>query len=80
MLVRFLFYLSDSYAAMVRGKNLYGTSLIPLPSPRCIVFYNGQEEQPDCIVLYLSDAYTVKDEDFSLEIKAEVININNPPV
>ena len=76
MPVRFLIYLSDLYASMVKGKNLYGTRMIPLPTPRCIVFYNGQAEQPDREILYLSDAYTVKAEDFALELKAEVININ----
>ena len=76
MPVRFLLYLSDLYASMVKGKNLYGTRMIPLPTPRCIVFYNGQAEQPDRETLYLSDAYTVKDEDYSLELKAEVLNIN----
>ena len=76
MPVRFLIYLSDLYASMVRDKNLYGTRVIPLPAPRCIVFYNGQAEQPDRETLYLSDAYTVKDEEYSLELKAEVLNIN----
>ena len=76
MPVRFLLYLSDLYASMVKGKNLYGTRMIPLPTPRCIVFYNGHAEQPDREILYLSDAYTVKDGDYSLELKAEVLNIN----
>ena len=76
MPVRFLIYLSDLYASMVRGKNLYGARVIPLPTSRCIVFYNGQAEQPDRETLYLFDAYMVKDEDYSLELKAEVLNIN----
>ena len=40
--LRFLFYLSDLYSAMVDHTKLYGTKTIPVPAPRFIVFYNFQ--------------------------------------
>lgn len=41
MLLRFLIYLANLYADMVKGMNLYGSKTIPLPAPKFIVFYNG---------------------------------------
>lgn len=76
MPIRLLFYLSDLYSAMIQGKNLYGTKTILLPPPRFVVFYNGREEQPDHETVYLSDAYERKDEEVSLELKVDVLNIN----
>lgn len=69
-------YLSDLYSAMVKGKNLYGTKRIPLPAPGFVVFYNGQAEQPDRETLYLSDSYMIKEEEVSLELKVDILNIN----
>lgn len=37
--------------------NRYGKKLLPLPLPRLVVFYNGEEEQGDETVLRLSDAF-----------------------
>ena len=76
MPLRFLMYLSDLYSAMVKGKNLYGTKRIPLPAPGFVVFYNGQAEQPDRETLYLSDSYMIKEEEVSLELKVDILNIN----
>ena len=76
MPLRFLMYLSDLYSAMVKGKNLYGTKRIPLPVPGFVVFYNGQAEQPDRETLYLSDSYMIKEEEVSLELKVDILNIN----
>ena len=36
----------------------------------------ARQPVPNREILYLSDAYTVKNEDFALELKAEVLNIN----
>ena len=76
MPLRFLMYLSDIYSAMTTGKNIYGTKTIPIPAPKFIVFYNGRKTMPDHQTLRLSDAYMVKDEDVSLELKVDVLNIN----
>ena len=55
---------------------MYGTRLVKLPTPQFIVFYNGEKELPDRMELKLSDAYTVKKDEVSLELKAVMLNIN----
>lgn len=37
--------------------NIYGKSLLPLPLPKLVVFYNGENEQEDEVTLRLSDAF-----------------------
>lgn len=74
--LRFLLYLSDLYEKMIKGKNIYGAKLIEIPAPKFIVFYNGKEERPEREVIKLSDAYMTRDEEVSLELSVEVLNIN----
>ncbi len=76
MPLRFLIYLADLYADMVKGKNLYGTKIIPLPAPRFIVFYNGADVRPDQEELRLSEAYVTDDGEVFLELRVTVLNIN----
>lgn len=74
--LRFLLYLSELYEGIVTGKNVYGTKIIQIPAPRFIVFYNGKEERPEHEVIKLSDAYITQEEEVSLELLVEVLNIN----
>ena len=74
--LRFLMYVSDLYSEITADKNLYGEKLVKIPTPRFIVFYNGIKERPEREVLQLSEAYMVEDEDISLELIVEVINVN----
>ena len=74
--LRFLLYLSDLYEKMIQGKNVYGTKLIGIPAPKFIVFYNGRDERPEREVLKLSSAYMAQDEEVSLELLVDVLNIN----
>ena len=76
MPLRFLIYLADIYAGLVKDENIYGTKVIPIPAPQFIVFYNGKEERPDHEVLHLSDVYMVKDREVSLELIVDVLNVN----
>ena len=76
MPLRFLMYLSDMYEDMIRDKNIYGSKLIKIPAPKFVVFYNGKEERPEREVLRLSDAYMTEDEEVSLELVVDVLNIN----
>ena len=39
------------------GANRYGRQLISLPIPKLVVFYNGEEEQEDQVILELSDSF-----------------------
>ncbi len=74
--LRFLLYLSDLYEKMIVGKNIYGTKIIPIPAPKFIVFYNGRKERPEREKIKLSDAYMTRDEEVSLELCVDVLNIN----
>lgn len=80
MPLRNLLYVSEIYSSLISNENLYGTKLIKIPKPRFIVFYNGINELPERKILKLSDAYkkeTVNcNQDLSLELVTEVININ----
>ena len=48
--------------------------IMPLPTPKCVVFYNGKEKDDDSYEMRLSDAYenkdTTADEMRSLWLKA----------
>ena len=76
MPLRFLFYLADLYSSLTKDANIYGRTRIPLPAPKFIVFYNGQDERPEQELLLLSSSYITQEEDISLELKVEVLNIN----
>ncbi len=47
-----------------------------LPPPQFIIFYNGEEKQPDRRILRLSDLYEVEEEEHKLELEAVMLNIN----
>ena len=74
--LRFLMYLSDLYEKMIVGKNVYGKNIIQIPAPKFIVFYNGRDERPERETIKLSDAYMTRDEEVSLELCVDVLNIN----
>lgn len=74
--LRYLMYVADLYSGITKDENLYGTKLIMLPTPRFLVFYNGVKELPDLVELKLSEAYQVKEESYSLELTAILLNIN----
>lgn len=76
MPIRGLFYISDIYQAYVSilDLNLYGSSQIKLPTPKYVVFYNGEETHEDVEYLHLSDAFDGTDS--CLEFTATMYNIN----
>ena len=74
--LRMLMYLADLYAEMTRDEKLYGRKKVLIPPPQFIIFYNGQEEQPDRQILRLSDLYGVEEERHQLELEAVMINVN----
>ena len=73
---RKLLYVADVYSDYTKDMNLYGTKAVKLPTPRFVIFYNGQAEQPDRKELKLSELFSIPDADPSLELKAVMLNIN----
>ena len=74
--VRYLLYVADVYSDYTKDMNLYGTKAVKMPTPRFVIFYNGQAEQPDRKELKLSELFSIPDADPSLELKAVMLNIN----
>lgn len=76
--VRFLIYLAQEYQMIIERArvSLYGTGLIALPAPRCVVFYNGKKDVPERQVLKLSDAFTDRRHKSDVELTVQMYNIN----
>ena len=55
--------------------NKFGSTLMKLPTPKLVVFYNGTRNQPDEKILRLSDAYE-EGFDPDIEVRVRMININ----
>lgn len=76
MPLRNLFYVSKELSMLVDANTLYWRSLVKIPAPGFIVFYNGKEEQPERKYLRLSDAFEYSGEEPELELVVTVLNIN----
>ena len=74
--LRYLFYISDLYSKITKDENLYGEKMIKIPTPRFIIFYNGEEKRPEKEILKLSAMYLSEDSKPSLELEALFLNIN----
>ena len=74
--LRDLFYISGEYQKLVDQKSIYSLTLLKLPEPNFIVFYNGTEKKADRWVNCLSDAYEKHIGDPNLELKVITLNIN----
>ena len=60
----------------LKNRNIYGRSLVKIPVPKFVVFYNGDEEQPEAYDMKLSDAFEKKTDNPELELVCKVYNIN----
>ncbi|MDE6749677.1 MAG: hypothetical protein K2K21_11555, partial [Lachnospiraceae bacterium] len=76
MPLRDLVYVTRVLQNRIMDKNLYSKSLVKIPAPRFVVFYNGTDFQPEQQVLRLSDAFEKKPEHPSLELNVVIYNIN----
>lgn len=78
MPVRFLIYLAEEYQKLIEqmGMSLYGTTQISLPTPQCVVFYNGEKGASDEEILKLSDAFIDKEQKSDIELTVRMLNIN----
>lgn len=61
---------------MTKEANLYGSKVVQIPAPRFVIFYNGEEKQPEQKILKLSDMYFQYEENPALELEAVMLNIN----
>ena len=73
--LRDLFYVARLYEKFTIGKDLYSSKRIMLPTPKFIVFYNGVTQQPERMVMKLSDSFQCV-EDVNLELIVTQLNIN----
>ena len=76
MPLRDLLYVTRVLQNRIKDENLYSKSLVKIPAPRFVVFYNGMDFQPEQQILRLSDAFEKKQEYSSLELTVVVYNIN----
>ncbi len=76
MPVRNLIYYTTIVREMIKNHNIYGRSLIKIPIPKFVVFYNGEENQKSEYYMKLSDAFEKNIENPDLELKCIVYNIN----
>ena len=78
MPLRGLMYFSTLYSQFLseNNKNIYGKTLVKIPTPRYIVFYNGNDSYPDRLELKLSDAFERLDSSGDFEWTATMLNIN----
>ena len=76
MPIRYLLHSAQLYDKYMFEHNCYryGKKLIKLPCPKCVCFYNGTEEQPEEMILSLSDAFITGESD--IEVKVRMLNIN----
>ena len=74
--LRYLFYIADLYSEITKDANLYAETMVKIPTPRFVIFYNGEKKRADKEVLKLSDMYQVEEGKPSLELEAVFLNIN----
>ena len=76
MPLRFLHYLSDVYRQMYTNSDLHRSTLLKIPVPHFVTFYNGKQPLAAESILRLSDMYEKKMDCPELELIVRVININ----
>ncbi len=77
MPLRFLHYVSDVFRELFSNAMLHRRSMIKIPVPHFVTFYNGLEKWVDKEgELKLSDMYEIPVDDPELELKVRVIDIN----
>ena len=79
MPLRGLLYFADLYRKLIQGdERLYSKTLLRIPSPKYIVFYNGTDKNlaGGVQTLRLSDAFETPDSGGDYEWSATLININ----
>jgi hypothetical protein len=78
MPLRILQYYAEICKKIVDRRSLYKETLVKIPKPEFIVFYNGTDDTPDQWEEHLSDAFieTEGDTKISLDLVVTMYNIN----
>lgn len=78
MPIRGLMYFGNLYNSYIKKNELpvYGSTLVKIPTPRYIVFYNGNTNREPIEKLKLSDAFIHEDIHHEFEWTATMINLN----
>ena len=77
MPLRFLHYVSDVFRELFSNSMLHRRSMIKIPVPYFVTFYNGLEKWiEDEDEIRLSGMYEISTDNPELELKVRVININ----
>lgn len=76
MPIRFLQYVAKEYEKLIHGDSLYRSKKVLIPAPQFVVFYNGVDYLPEKSELRLSEAYGVNASNPQLELKVQILNIN----
>ena len=74
--LRNLIYVANLLQKIVSKRDLYGSRLIKIPTPRFAVFYNGAEQRPEVEELRLSTAFENSMDEPEMELVCRVYNIN----
>ena len=76
--LRFLIYYAETMLDWIRRnrKNPFGSTLIRIPTPHFVVFYNGREKRPEFETRRLSETFLVPTEEPELELICRIYNIN----
>ena len=76
MPLRDLAYIAKQLEKYTRDETIYSSTLVKIPVPRFVVFYNGTDGQPERQILRLSDAFEKETSEPELELKVLMLNIN----
>ena len=74
--LRFLLYISHLYSRLTVKENLYGETIVQIPAPEFLIFYNGKDKMPERQILRLSDMYSMQEGQPKLELEATLLNIS----
>ena len=77
MPLRMMQYLGNLYETFIvqHKMNKYGRTLLKLPAPKLVVFYNGQNHLPDEMELKLSDSFP-EGAKADVEVLVRMVNVN----
>ena len=74
--LRNLLYVCSEYQKLLNEKSLYASSIIKIPEPQFIVFYNGTKKADDKQKLRLSQMYVNFSGKAALELVVTMFNVN----